>query len=244
MSPIKDQELAKKAAQAYHDNPKIDNHQFMADLTGLPRKFAKNLYLGLCYGEGGAKLCRDLGEEPKWACLRSRGRERVMTLYDTKDDAFAERYDHGAQWNYRVFEAANERAQEIIDTLNGRAPFIKQLAQMAEQRAKTFGFIRTAGGRKCRFPKDDHGNYDWAYKALNRIIQGSSADQVKRAIVLVDEQLPDTFLQLQVHDELDGSFRSRDEAEAVAEIMRTCMPNTAVPFRVDIEIGPSWGEAK
>ena len=49
---------AREAAQAYHDDPDLDNHQFMADLTGLKRVFAKNIYLGLTYGEGGAKLSR------------------------------------------------------------------------------------------------------------------------------------------------------------------------------------------
>lgn len=243
-SPIKSRDIAKKAAQAYHDDPKIDNHQFMADLTGLPRKFAKNLYLGLCYGEGGAKLCRDLGMEPKWACRRTQGRDVVFELFDSRADALAQKMIHGHSWNYRVFETANEEAKAIIDTFNSRAPFIKELAQLAEAKAKTYGYIRTFGGRRCRFPQLENGDYDWTYKALNRIIQGSSADQVKTAIVMIDEAMPETFLQLQVHDELDGSFRSRSEAEAVADIMRNCVPNTAVPFRVDVELGPSWGEAK
>lgn len=243
-SPIKSRDIAKKAAQAYWDDPKIDNHQFMADLTGLPRKFAKNLYLGLCYGEGGAKLCRDLGQEPKWACRRTQGRDVVFELFDTRADALAQKLVHGHSWNYRVFETANEEAKAIIDTFNSRAPFIKELAQLAEAKAKTYGYIKTYGGRRCRFPQLENGEFDWTYRALNRIIQGSSADQVKKAIVVIDQQMPDTFLQLQVHDELDGSFRDRAEAEAVAEIMRTCVPNTAVPFRVDVELGPSWGEAK
>lgn len=243
-SPIKSRDIARQAAQAYHDNPKIDNHQFMADLTGLPRKYAKNLYLGLCYGEGGAKLCRDLGQEPKWAVIRSFNGTNIKELYDTRDEANQQRLVHGHAWKYRVFETANAEAQEIIDTFNRRAPFIKELANLAEAKAKTYGYITTVGGRRCRFPMDARGEYDWTYKALNRIIQGSSADQVKTALVVIDREMPDAFIQLQVHDELDGSFRDVAEAEAVADIMRTCIPNTAVPFRVDVEVGPSWGEAK
>jgi DNA polymerase I-like protein with 3'-5' exonuclease and polymerase domains len=52
------------------------------------------------------------------------------------------------------------------------------------------------------------------------------------------------FLQLQVHDEFDFSATSVRQAKDVAEIMKNCMPNTKVPFRVDVEIGPSWGELK
>ena len=43
---------AREAALAYRANPDLDNHQFMADLTGLKRTYAKLIYLGLCYGEG------------------------------------------------------------------------------------------------------------------------------------------------------------------------------------------------
>ena len=48
-------------------------------------------------------------------------------------------------------------------------------------------------------------------------------------------------LQLQVHDELDLTVKSRTEAEGLAEIMRECTP-LDVPSVVDIEIGPTWGE--
>ena len=33
----------------------------------------------------------------------------------------------------------------------------------------------------------------------------------------------------------------RDEAEEIGEIMRTTM-DAVVPFKVDVEIGQSWGE--
>lgn len=243
-SPIEGKEIAQRAAQAYHDDPKIDNHQFMADLTGLPRKYAKNLYLGLCYGEGGAKLSHDLELPTRWAIRRTRGRERAMDFFDSRAEAERHRTQLGYEWNSRIFETGGEEAQKIIDTFNARAPFIKQLANLAQAKAEAYGFIRTVLGRRCRFPKGPSGNFDWTYKALNRIIQGSSADQVKKAIVLIDQHMPDTFINLQVHDELDGSFRDPSEAKAAAQIMIDCIPNTAVPFRVDVELGPSWGEAK
>lgn len=98
----------------------------------------------------------------------------------------------------------------------------------------------TLSGRRCRFPKTAEGKYDWTHKALNRLIQGSSADQTKTAMVELDKQ--GYFLQLQVHDEMDGSVHSPEEAEAMAEIMRTCVPLT-VPSKVDVELGASWGES-
>ena len=48
-------------------------------------------------------------------------------------------------------------------------------------------------------------------------------------------------LQLQVHDELDLSVSSREEAKGLARIMCEAMP-MRVPSKVDLEFGPNWGE--
>lgn len=227
-------EGAAAACQAYHDDPKLDNHDFMAKITGLKRKFAKNLYLGLCYGEGGAKLARDLGLPTRWA-LAGRGRGRGLDFYATRDEAIQERQTRGEGF---IFEAAGEEAQKVIDAFNERAPYIKQVADFAKERAEKNGFIVTAGGRKLHFPMKNDGGYDWTHKALNRIIQGTSADQTKKALVVLDRN--GHFLQLQVHDEIAASVKSRDEGYAIAEVMKNVMP-ARVPFRVDSEFGPSWG---
>lgn len=235
---VMDLPKARVAAQAYWDDPNLDNHQFMADLTGLPRKYAKNLYLGLCYGEGGAKLSRDCGLPTRWALSSGRGRDRRVQYFPTREDALQARRE--VEDGY-MFEAAGEEGQEIIDKFDNRAPFIRQLAKKAEAQAKKNGFIKTVGGRKLHFPQQPDGSYDWTHKALNRLIQGSSADQTKEALVELDAA--GHFIQLQVHDEIDGSVATRDEAYAMAAVMRD-IRKAEVPFRVDTEIGPSWGEAK
>ena len=48
---------------------------------------------------------------------------------------------------------------------------------------------------------------------------------------------------LQVHDEIALSVKSREEAEEAAKIMREAV-ELAVPSKVDVEIGPNWGESK
>lgn len=236
------QRIAQEAAQAYWDDPKLDNHDFMAKLTGLPRKYAKNIYLGLCYGEGGYKLCEDLGLPTRWAVQRP-GRGGETWFHPTRMLAMQHRSELN-DGKVRVYPTAGEEGQNILNTFDARAPFIKQLANKATERARARGYIVTAGGRRLHFPTDDRGNYEWTHKALNRLIQGSSADQMKTAMVTIDDQMPDVFIQLQVHDELDGSFDNREQAEAVAQLMREAIPGTKVPFRVDVEMGPSWGEAE
>jgi DNA polymerase I-like protein with 3'-5' exonuclease and polymerase domains len=49
-------------------------------------------------------------------------------------------------------------------------------------------------------------------------------------------------LLLQVHDEVALSVRNIDEAREAADIMAKAV-TLEVPSRVDVETGPSWGEA-
>jgi DNA polymerase I-like protein with 3'-5' exonuclease and polymerase domains len=116
------------------------------------------------------------------------------------------------------------------------------LAERASKKAARTGFIKTILGRRCRFPEDPQtGRYDWTHKALNRLIQGSSADQTKKAMVELDDV--GYYLQLQVHDEIDSTVETVKIAKEMAEIMKTCVP-LQVPSKVDVEVGPSWGEIK
>jgi DNA polymerase I-like protein with 3'-5' exonuclease and polymerase domains len=76
---------------------------------------------------------------------------------------------------------------------------------------------------------------------LNRLIQGSAADQTKAAMIALHKA--GFRLLLQVHDEVAVSVKNRDEALQAAEIMRNAV-ELEVPSKVDVEIGNSWGEAR
>jgi hypothetical protein len=80
----------------------------------------------------------------------------------------------------------------------------------------------------------------YTYKGLNRLIQGSAADQTKKSMLACIQggKLP----LLQVHDELCLSVASIDEAKKFAQLMQDCV-KLEVPSKVDVECGPSWGEA-
>jgi len=211
------------AAEKYRTDPNTDNHTMMARLiygykdTEEPdkkhRTNAKIIFLGLCYGMGGAKLARSLGLPTKWKRMRGSG---------------------------KMVEVAGDEAQLILDQFNRAVPFVKQLAKKCEDKAKCKGYIRTISGRKCRFPRKKDGSFDWSHKALNRLIQGSSADQTKMVMVAADEA--GYRLQLQVHDELGQTVYSPEEGHALGELMRNTV-KARVPFRVDVEMGPNWGEA-
>ena len=209
---------AQEAAQQYRDDPTTDFHQFVADLCGIGRKPAKEIGLGTMYGMGGAKMADRLG---------------LPTMMKERKD-----FKTGKTIKWL---GAGPEAQALMDKYNSSLPFLKGLSKLCEKSASEKGYIRTAGGRHCHFPKKFDGKtYDWLFKALNRLIQGSSGDQMKMAMVLLDEAgIP---IQLQVHDEVDGSM-TREQAEQGAEIMTTALPCN-VTHRIDIESGPSWGQIK
>jgi DNA polymerase I-like protein with 3'-5' exonuclease and polymerase domains len=73
------------------------------------------------------------------------------------------------------------------------------------------------------------------------LIQGSAADQTKAGMVALHKA--GYRVLLQVHDEVALSVATKKEAEEAAQIMIDAV-RLEVPSRVDVEIGPSWGEAK
>ena len=196
---------------------KADFHQMVADMAKISRKEAKTVNLGIMYGMGRKKLAE--------------------TLAITEEEAI-----------------------ELLDTYNQKVPFVKDLATRVSNFAQEKGMIRTHSGRKCRFdmwePKGfgvkralpmnqaikEYQNIQRAftYKALNRLIQGSSADQTKRA--MVDCHLEGLCPMLTVHDELCFNIKNEKEIEKIKEIMTTCIPDLNIPFEVDVELGENWGE--
>jgi len=81
----------------------------------------------------------------------------------------------------------------------------------------------------------------FAYKALNRLIQGSAADQTKMAMVNLHKEglLP----LVQIHDELAMSVPNKETADKIKEIMENSV-RLNVPSVVDAEFGPNWGSLK
>jgi len=204
-------------AEKYRTDPDADNHQMMAELAGVSRKEAKTLFLGLTYGMGQEKLCNDLGLDTKIITIRrgpNKGAKRVVAGYE---------------------------AEQILSRFYRKLPFLRDMENLLKERANQNGFIRTLSGRKCRFPRQlGSPNYDWTQKALNRLIQGSAADQTKMAVVAADRE--NIQLQLQVHDEIDLSVASPSDAHILADIMSNCV-QLRVPSKVDVEIGKNWGDS-
>jgi DNA polymerase-1 len=130
-------------------------------------------------------------------------------------------------------EAMIARHRETVPFLN---EFVTQVRQVAANR----GFIRTLEHRHVRFPLVQ-GQRWYLNKAINKLIQGSAADQTKKAMVMAHEAGKE--IRVQVHDELGFSVADRRDAKECVEIMQDAAPLT-IPVRCDAEIGPSWGHAE
>src|SRR6056300_787191 len=203
-----------------YQNEAADFHQLVADMAGIPRNQAKTINLGLFYGMGKSKLSRELGID-------------------------------------------KDRAEKLLNQYNNRVPFVKSLATEVTNSASKYGFIRTVKGRKCRFDmwepttfgmnkamnyeeaKAIYGNNirrAFTYKALNRLIQGSAADQTKQA--MIDCYKAGVLPILQIHDELCFSVNDENDIKLIKQKMENAIEHLKVPFTVDIALGRSWGEAK
>jgi len=176
-------------------------------------------------------------------------------------------YGMGVNKLAEQLDIATEDAKKIISQYHERVPFVKGLMNGVTNRLNhpaSRGSLRSILGRALRFDLwepdtfgmnralpyqeavDTYGattrlKRAYTYKALNRLIQASAADMTKKA--MVDVYKSGRLPMLQVHDELAMSVKSLDEAREIATIMESAVP-LEVPSKCDVEIGPSWGEAK
>lgn len=224
---------SKMLLDAYYNGD--DVHQKMADMLGVERRIAKNITFGIIYGMGNGLL------------------GKVMNISSDQAKHFRDEY-------YKAF------------------PEIKTLTNQASHVANERGFVRTIMGRKRHFDqwqcvdgscfstqeeaqnrareKFNKGEIFSAkvqradsYKALNAIIQGSSADLFKKALVdLKKEGIFDSVIGYPtnlVHDEVNFCFSEHKLMKENVTKIKYILENAIklrIPVEVDVEFGPSWGE--
>jgi DNA polymerase I-like protein with 3'-5' exonuclease and polymerase domains len=109
---------------------------------------------------------------------------------------------------------------------------------------KAWGFFQAMTEQEA-FSKYDMKDLKRAgtYKALNRLIQGSAADQTKQAII--DCYNKGHRPLLQIHDELCFNISKDEDIQVITKEMEHCLDNIPlkVPSKVDVALGDNWGEA-
>ena len=199
-------------------NDSVDFHQTVADMADISRTQAKTINLGLFYGMGKNKLQAELG----------------LSKVD---------------------------ADNLFNKYHENVPFVKDLMNRTSNHAQASGSIGTLLGRKCRFDKWEPNTFGmhtpmsyeeaertygrgrikraFTYKALNKLIQGSAADMTKKA--MLDLYKEGIIPHIQIHDELDISIESKEQAKKIIEIMENAV-TLSVPNKVDFESGDTWGD--
>jgi DNA polymerase-1 len=167
-------------------------------------------------------------------------------------------------------------AKKLLDDYHAAAPYARATMDMCANEVHSTGMVRTILNRVSDF--EAWGPKGWSeenvvyldytgasrkwgmfnierkstHKALNRKLQGSAADVMKKAMVeayeagLFEEDACGMPI-LTVHDELD--FEDKGDLdnpawESLRHIMENCMGDLLkVPLRVDSGIGPTWREA-
>ena len=206
---------------AYQTKNDTDFHQMVADICTIPRKQAKTINLGIMYGMGQTKLAEQL-------------------------------------------DVSTDDAKRLMRQYHDDVPFVKELMDVVQRKVShrdKGGFVRSLLGRKCRFdlwepnlfvsskalPKEEaHIEYGdnikraYTYKALNRLIQSSAADQTKAAMAFIYKEKKKIPL-VQIHDELAFSVTDAKEARELCTAMEDAV-KLAVPTPCDISLGPNWGD--
>ncbi len=126
-------------------------------------------------------------------------------------------------------------ARKLKDKYNTMTPFLESLNQYCQNLIKHRGYLLTLNGRKL------YNEVGGERKALNKLIQGSSADQMWNS--LVELYRNGIRFMFPVHDSLEISLVEGDvvTVEWIKEIMEKTT-ELLVPSVVEYESGKSWGE--
>ena len=219
---------AMQAAELYRTDD-ADFHAIVAEMTGIERDAAKNANFAKIYGAGVKKFAEMVGKPLSAA-------QAIYVKYDQ------------------------------------RLPFVARLSAICEREAKRRGYtvlydgarrhwnyfeapgVYVKGAGPCpleeaRRRKNDaehpwHGKWlrqHNVHTAMNALIQGSAARHTKLWMRACWRE--GIVPLLQMHDALDCSVTTREQGELVARLGCEVI-SLAVPMRVDLKFGESWGDAE
>lgn len=213
-------------AQAYANNPHMDFHQWVADLTNLVRNAeysgqpnAKQLNLSMIFNSGNGSIADAMGMP--WAWDQFVGRDGKLVRY----------------------RKAGPEAMKVIEAYHKKLPGVKRLAEGCRAKAISRGYVFTRNGRHLRFPRG------WkAYKASGLLIQATAADINKENLQLMTNVLQPMGgnLLLNTHDSYSMSVPLDVSPEDAFEETRSAIerPVLDVPLILDLNgHGKNWADA-
>ena len=211
---------------AYEANPALDYHQIVSDMTGIPRNapyagapYTKQINLGLSFGAGVGKLAFMMNMPYTVRELRG-----------------------------KMSYVAGPEATKIFELYHMKLPAVQKFMKRAEAIAKETHYVRTAIGRRLRFP-GGRG----AHKAAGLLYQAYAADLHKFGLVRVDalirgDRLP-ARLMMSCHDEIGVSTENDPEIARRISSVYTDFNSDSSPIRMRVPItasckfGSNWWDA-
>ena len=148
---------------------------------------------------------------------------------------------------------SRQEAKEYIERYFATYPKVKEYLDGEVAFAKEHSYVKTLFGRRRPLPEIHASNFmrrSFSERvAMNAPIQGTAADIIKKAMVLVDQRLQEkqckSRIVLQIHDELLLEVE-KEELDTVKEILVSAMENVVslpVPLIVEATVGNNWDEA-
>ena len=147
-----------------------------------------------------------------------------------------------------------KEAAQFIAAYFARYRGVKEYLERSLSEARKSGVTRTMFGRTRPVPEITSTQFNlrnFAERtALNTPLQGTAADLIKLAMIVIARQLTEQKFKakmiLQVHDEL--LFETpHDELDQLRPLVRKAMEQVhelAVPLVVDLKAGPNWRDMK
>ena len=144
-------------------------------------------------------------------------------------------------------------AQAYVDMYFDRYPGVKAYMDGTREQAREQGYVETVFGRRLYLPEINARNVNrrqYAERsAINAPMQGTAADIIKKAMILVHDwlatQSTGARMIMQVHDELVFEV-PKDDVDSIRDEIVALMSGAAelaVPLKVDAGIGSNWDEA-
>lgn len=200
-------------------------------------------YASLLGCEGANELVCQFNNDPAFDVHQQVADLVGITRKEAKTINLGISYGMGIKKLARSLGISDAQARLLRGKYDDLAPYLTQLNRKCIDVMKKRGYIKTIGGRKSyQDPAiyKDGERITFEYKALNKLIQGSAADQIIRAMIQAyDEGIP---VIMPIHDELLISG-TRDHAERLKEIMESCI-ELRIPSLTEIGEGDNWSECK
>ncbi len=149
---------------------------------------------------------------------------------------------------------SRSEAKQYMEEYFATYPGVKAYQDKAIADAKEKGYAVTMYGRRRPMPELKSGNFMQRQfgerVAMNAPIQGTAADIMKAAMILVYRRLMDEKLKsrliLQIHDELviETLKSEEDQVKRILEEEMARAADLSVPLEVECHTGTDWFEAK